>query len=299
MLEILRSKMQVSLPLVAKSLVQFCLLCLFWVYFGWPAIERYSAQKVMTITTVSPPSRDGLAPPAVTLCGRSTSTAVGWRGEGQRSKFNTNMNKGNLEKRCKKTLNMTACILGKTFTMSEVVGEVMVGGIGGGLTDPRFWTEDFTWTRDGRCYTLNYTQPLQGDPEKDALMFLNPNDAMYQIMFIHDPKLFVNSYNPKTLFMIRRKVMEDDFNLYPLSLVERVLLDRTQDPCNDDLTYSFLNCIRESFSRQVGCRLMWDGHSDQTRPICSHTQQYLDFEKLYEKLVDKTTSAIEETTEQR
>ena len=51
-------------------------------------------------------------------------------------------------------------------------------------------------------------------------------------------------------------------------------LNLPRKPCNDDPTYNYRSCIKESLSKMIGCRMPWDKDSDQARSICSTMEQY-------------------------
>ena len=64
---------------------------------------------------------------------------------------------------------------------------------------------------------------------------------------------------------------------YSLALTEHRKQQTPKNPCEDELTYSFTACVKESLSDSVGCRLPWDSLSDQTRPKCTDLQQFRTF----------------------
>ena len=74
-----------------------------------------------------------------------------------------------MEKVCSLDKNITACILDNTMI-------------------------------DGRCYTLSYVTHSKANTREGVMMFLNPNEKLFKIIFIHDPKLFVNNFNPEAFF---------------------------------------------------------------------------------------------------
>jgi hypothetical protein len=81
-----------------------------------------------------------------------------------------------------------------------------------------------------------------------------------------------------------------------VSLTEHEELWTPQDPCVEEPTYSFQGCIKESLSREAGCRMHWDTVSDQTKPVCTTLAQYEPFAKKYEILEDSSMREITERT---
>ena len=147
----------------------------------------------------------------INLLLRNTSTSLAWRGA--KSPNITSM-KDILRHQCINVNNVTDCIEKKTFELSDVVGNAWIGGVSKtSLMDPSFWIPDFTWARDGRCYTLNYSRNIADDYEKDIMMFGSTYPNRHQIMFIHDANFFAISDNPKAFSMMRTKAMNNTFRL--------------------------------------------------------------------------------------
>ena len=59
------------------------------------------------------------------------------------------------------------------------------------LMDSKLWTKEFTWTRDGFCYTLNSTLLVGTSFEKDSIVIVGNNVSMHQVVYIHDPDFFI------------------------------------------------------------------------------------------------------------
>ena len=54
------------------------------------------------------------------------------------------------------------------------------------FVDPSLWTWDVTAAIDGRCFTLNFDEPLTIDLSVDSLVFNLEEDMVYYL-FIHQP----------------------------------------------------------------------------------------------------------------
>ena len=50
-----------------------------------------------------------------------------------------------------------------------------------------------------------------------------------------------------------------------------------------------LDCVKESFAEQVGCRLPWDRTSKQDRDICTKREQFQQFDTFF---ITSTTDEI-------
>ena len=68
------------------------------------------------------------------------------------------------------------------------------------------------------------------------------------------------------------KIADSVYHRIALTEVEE--LDVPEDPCNTDPDYNFDACIKESLSRQVGCRTRWDQWSDKDILPCSTMEQF-------------------------
>ena len=98
---------------------------------------------------------------------------------------------------------------------------------------------------------------------------LNPNVTSY--VFIHDPRLFYFTVNPELPF---NAIIVDKMKMHSFKLIKHTNLDLTSKPCNSDRLYSFTDCIRDTLSKEVGCRLHWDKRTGQDLPTCHQLGQY-------------------------
>ena len=164
------------------------------------------------------------------------------------------------------------------------------------LLDPKFWIKEFTWTRDGFCYTLNSSVRVGTGYEEDGIVFFSNATDMHQIIYIHDPDFFVVNDNPLALPKTRIKVMAKSFQYQRIILVEHRLINHAKIPCEPRRDYNFRECVRKSFSARVKCRLPWPVAVDSSVPVCQNLTQFLHFEKLYAQLEEVSTSSIENIT---
>jgi hypothetical protein len=275
-----------TLPLFTRATVQISLFCLFWFYFGRLSLDRFLAHRVMATTSTLPTATSGLRPPAVTVCARLAATEHSWRGEagGWRG----------LSYYCEDATNVTRCIEEKTFSLDEVV-HVENKGRNRTLMDPSHWTEDFSRPRNGRCNTLNYGGNVT-ENKHDILLFFAKDDTKELDMYVHDPHFFLINLNPMALSKSRHKSEINKKTYNQISVVEHQLLNVPTDQCEAAPNYSFMACVKESFSSRVGCRLPWDRWSNPARPVCTTFDQFRQFEDFYDALIDKSTSWIEALT---
>ena len=90
---------------------------------------------------------------------------------------------------------------------------------------------------------------------------------------IHDPNYFLINMNPGLPFQVL-SILESKMTMHQLIVVRHENLDVPSKPCNPDLSYRFTGCIKEVFSREVGCRLPWDRWTGLETPVCHHLHQY-------------------------
>ena len=121
------------------------------------------------------------------------------------------------------------------------------------LLDPKLWIKEFTWTRDGFCYTLNSSIRVGTDYEQSVIAFFSNDTDMHQIIYIHDPDFFVVNANPMALSKTRIKVMANSFRYQRIALVEHSLINHAKIPCEPRRDYSFQGCVRNSFTAKVKC----------------------------------------------
>ena len=59
-------------------------------------------------------------------------------------------------------------------------------------------------------------------------------------------------------------------------------VNRPEQPCEEEEDYDFLECVKTSQARMVGCRPPWDIWSPHTLPLCQTMDQLQQYEKLEE-----------------
>ena len=96
-----------------RPLLMLCLMSIFFVFFGLPAIQRFEEKKVMVIT--SQRKTGGIKVPAITIAARNPETEVGWRN-------GTFGNLYEIDTICNFTTShdMEACIVGHTYDHKEI-----------------------------------------------------------------------------------------------------------------------------------------------------------------------------------
>ena len=87
---------------------------------------------------------------------------------------------------------------------------------------PSLWTWDVTAAIDGRCFTLNFDQPLTIDLSVDSLVFNLEEDMVYYL-FIHQPDFFILTYNPLTMPTVDMLISFNETGRSYLALILEVI----------------------------------------------------------------------------
>ena len=112
---------------------------------------------------------------------------------------------------------------------------------------------------------------------------------------IHDPEFYhilVKSMFPRVWLEYKagKNLEPGHFDSYEFIVIEHHLLNRPEQPCEEEEDYDFLECVKTSQARMVGCRPPWDIWSPPTIPLCQTMDQLLKYERMdlhygfYEKI---------------
>ena len=135
----------------------------------------------------------------------------------------------------------------------------------------------------GMCHT--FTFPNRTDKDRNNSFFSLDLDLSYRIM-IHDPKFYLSVINSGLFprIWVQYKAGENtkagSYEVYEITVTEHHLLNRPEQPCVEEEDYDFLECVKTSQARSVGCRPPWDIWSPHTLPLCQTMEQLDQHEKL-------------------
>ena len=270
-----------------KVLLQVVLLMVFLWYFGLPALEKYHDKRVMIVSTKE--SRGGIPGPHVTVCRRKPNiTSI---------------------EDCRDAGDVGDCILARTFNQSETVTMVDIGyDTKTPLMNSSLWSEDVAYVKYGRCHTINVPGRVSTNYKQHELTFhlkqhdysrddaatpatpvilstikatvdcdsVDDEDSYYNAydMYVHDGNFILNENFfglPKMYKWVSKATKNYVTHFY---MVEHHRMNLPGSPCKDDLTYSFVSCVKKSLSSQVGCKLPWDT-STPDQEDCSTIDQYM------------------------
>ena len=219
----------------SRPLTQAFLFVIFLLLFGFPAISRYQAKKVMVLTYKK--NTGGIQAPTITIAAFNSETKNGWRG-------NTSMTYDLIAAYCKTNQQSPVedCIRNNTFRQGEVIKDVILGFTAKRsiMKQENLITEDFLTAWDGILYGVNLNQKIGPNDSLDQLYVFLATALMYQV-FIHDPNYFIVNENPAGLPSIMLELnpnISSNYH-YRISLTEVQEVDLPEDPCNSDPTYNF------------------------------------------------------------
>ena len=130
----------------------------------------------------------------------------------------------------------------------------------------------------GMCHTFTYNTA-----ESSRSFLLDPT-LNYRI-YIHDTKfyhLILRSLFPQILLQYKagKNIEAGTYDLYEISVTQHHLLNRPEQPCEEEEDYDFLQCVKTSQARMVGCRPPWDIWSPHTIPLCHTMDQLQEYVKV-------------------
>ena len=257
-----------QLKIVIRIGVQAILLILVVQFFGLESWNRFQAKKA--VITSSEQNKGRVPAPAVTVCGFDQ--GQNWAFKKKPPGLNE-FSQDIIGHVCPnmKGDDIVKCVEEETYNLTTMV-KVVTKGIQDNSSMPGSWYPELSMTGAALCHTLETDMNLGTNFTTESLRIeLNKNLGYYVI--IHDPDYFLINLNPGLPFKVL-SILESKMTMHQLIVVKHENLDVPSKPCNPDPSYRFTGCIKEVFSREVGCRLPWDRWTGQATPVCHHLDQY-------------------------
>ena len=177
------------------------------------------------------------------------------------------------------------CVREKTFPLNSSIKDAGHPLAFHSMINESFWTSTMLTVPFGLCHTFRYPGNIGDDFYKDSFYFILSTNFNYKII-IHDPLFYHLIFNslifPRIWIEYKRgeNLMSDRFELTGISVTEHHLLNRPEQPCEEEEDYDFLQCVKTSQARSVGCRPPWDIWSPRSFPLCQTMEQLQHYEKL-------------------
>ena len=160
---------------VARCTFTLALAISQFIFFGVPALEKYSNAVVGEAKIIEKDLGDGLRPPAITLCPFKYNYQ-GWKNATKEDRFMDDQSYNRWCESAKGTADFEKCIEDKTFGLNDTVILALKGLAGENITDPAFWISDVSHSLSGRCYTLDLDVKLGINALTDGIILnLNRN----------------------------------------------------------------------------------------------------------------------------
>ena len=285
--------MKLRKALFAKIFLQISLFSLFLSFFGIPSFDQY--QRKETIMVKSEVDTNGIEAPAVTI--QASRNHFGWKSVD----MSTDWYNFDLNEHCNR-INMTLdkCIANDSTKLNDFLLDIKIGRnfnssaplLLNRTTSSPFWEEDMTETAFGKFYTFKPPRHITLGQE-DCMTIVLVQNFTFSI-FAHDDKFFLKNFNPLGPPINYRTFHgHSQKNFYQeMTLTRHKKLNLFHRPCNEESSYSFTNCVKDSLSKQVnsgtitlysgtqsfyqvGCNLPWGKRSQQQQgEICRTKQQF-------------------------
>ena len=212
--------------------------------------------------------------PAVTFCPHSSSS--GWRNA-------TTVSAGQfISSLCDEARPeaVERCVRENTFAMN----------IKQSVMNSSLWSSSMATVYAGLCHSFNYPRPLsaKGYAADHSLLFYLDPSLNYRVL-IHDPKFYHIVSNslvfPRIFFNFEseKPLRSGHYQDCEITLTQHHLLDRPEQPCeeeHEEEDYDFLQCVKTSQARRVGCRPPWDMWSPPSIPLCQSMEQLQQHEQV-------------------
>ena len=249
------------------------LFVLFFCFFGFTTIDKYLRQDIMAVTTPVI-SEEGFTYPAITVCG--TGEIGGWKSK--------QINPNNLTSICSNELvrtNFSECVNKGTFSLKETIKDVRVFNIRNlsnhsNRVTISNWTSSMPLTSIGMCHHLIVTEPLN----RHDLLVIILNDGMKKFkVYLYDKNFFMLKSDNTFIPHIALESPTTQQLKFVTSRNKR--MDRNSKfECNNEITYNYNQCVRQSLIDKIGCRYPWDNIKDNTQE-CKTTEEIEKYENAF------------------
>ena len=264
---------------IGKVVLVGSLLFVFWRYFGLVSWEKYQSQNVYVTKFWERP--DFLPSPTLTICPQDLKAGHTFKNVTKEQKGEaTKIGKSLLEYVCENLegKDLIECAEKQVLSLSDFVTFEETYS-----TNPRIETDTVElnpivknhWSmrfnrNQGPCFTYQNNHHMNA---KDMLK-IGLNAKLKHLVFINDPRFFINSMNP-AIPLGAKFVEPGEWQIRKIMVVEHRNLDVPDKRCSPGEDYSLTKCVRDVFSKEVGCTLHWDRNDTQgDLPICSTTEQH-------------------------
>ena len=261
--------------LSGKLIFIIILAIIFLTFFGHPSLKNYQANETL-ISEKKVQFKPGDSP-AITIAVREEKGGHhGWKAGHQSDNVFIDM----IGHFCSKftSFNETVqCINDKTYNLSEVVENAETGMTT--LNGPSSWNTDIFFFFYAKVNTLQSSYEIGTNWLNSLVMTLNKSQAYY--VWIHDRKFFLTSTNEDVIPHLFFKIEKSEHVWLNIRPIYHHMMNKPGQRCDPSESYSFTECIKNTISRRIGCRLEWDHWSSGDIPLCTTLDQLFLFQSDY------------------
>ena len=172
------------------------------------------------------------------------------------------------------------CVKEKTFPLNSTIKQDLV-------MEEGMWSSNMASLYYGMCHTFIFPHKVEANQLttiSSSLFYLEPS-LNYRVI-LHDPQfyhiLLKHGIFPRIWLEYKSgQNMKAGFYEYnEITVTQHHLLNRPEQPCEEEEDYDFLKCVKTSQARMVGCRPPWDIWSPHTIPLCQTMEQLQEYEEL-------------------
>ena len=166
----------------------------------------------------------------------------------------TKTNEGWIEYVCGANLSAAEyyrCHKNATYSREEIIFSSNIQSVYEEQQTQFVWNEVFQVADYGVCQT---TIPDTKINSSASFLMLSLNTSLPYTIFLHDPTIFLFSFNPKAFERVEIKFSKEySISSEMIEATRYVLKNRPGFPCQDDPEYNFTACLGNFVREQVGC----------------------------------------------
>lgn len=215
------------------------LFLIFLKFFAIAQIQAYMNEGVFVEVSYS----TDVPSPDFTVCPLNDSTESGWKDFGWKVLQN-----------CDRVKNSIECLLNFTFIAEDYTAR---------LSHFANTTEEITAFQYGNCLSFKVDSKLKLESRMGSGKIRIPlKKSLAYSIFIYDPKFFFISTNPKAhpglKIDLDFELLQKNDKIYSkIELVQHEKLNQVSQPCIEEETYNFGECLRLHLESKANCRLPW------------------------------------------
>ena len=255
------------------------LLFVFFKYFGLVSWEKYNSQNVYVAKSWQHP--DYIPLPMITVCPSHVNFGHAFKNVTPEQKRRARIEgKGLHEVVCdeKQGKDLIECIEEEVIGLRDIVTfeerhaispRILSDTVEKNPLVQNHWRISVNHDK-GPCFIYQNDQHM----ETKTILKIGLNASFKYQAFLSDPRFFIYSAIPD-IPVSNSFLNAGDWEMIKLRVVAHRNIDVRDKKCTPGNDYSLTRCVRDIFSKQVGCRLHWDRkHLKEDLPTCTTLEQH-------------------------